>query len=203
MLMRAGISRQLLVALITAALIPQNAASPSLAQVNSNSPENLYEIIKQTALGHFHAHESPNPFDPEEIDKFRSDEAFQRYHPQDSLPEASRAPQYREAHDKTLNLLRGPIERLVFELHDMSVDSHGRVVAMRFNSTYDFKAFGDELAEYGFTADYMWIMEMEPSGRKIVRVEEFLDPQRVVDHIMVKAEKYAAWNSSSSGSQRK
>ncbi|KAJ6790131.1 hypothetical protein PWT90_05305 [Aphanocladium album] len=191
----------MLPALVTAASIPQNAASSS-SEALSGSPDSIYEILKQTALGHFHAHESPDPFDPTEIDKFRSEDAFQRYHPQDSIPEASRAPQYKEAHDKTLKLLSGPIEQLKFELHDMSVDSHNRVVAMRFNSTYDFKAFGDEPAEYGFTADYMWVMEMESSGKKITRVDEFLDPQRVVNHIMVKAEKYAAWSANKTGAGR-
>lgn len=154
--------------------------------------DNVYDILKQTALGHFHAHESPNPFDPVEIDKYRSEGAFQRYHPQDSIPEASRGPQYKEDHDKTLKLLSGPIAQLTFDLHDMSVDSQNYQVAMRFNATYDFKAFGDEPAENGYTVDYMWIMEMESTGDKILRVEEFLDVQRVVGHIMVKAEKYAA-----------
>lgn len=158
-----------------------------------SGPDNIYDTLKHTALGHFRAHESPNPFDPDEIGRFRSECAFQRYHPQDSLPEASRAPQYKEAHDKTLKLLGGPIEHLYFELHDMSVDATNNKVAMRFNATYDFKAFADEPAEYGYTADYMWLMEMEPSGQKIVRLEEFLDPQRVVNHIIPKAEKYAAW----------
>ncbi|KAJ3496006.1 hypothetical protein NLG97_g2983 [Lecanicillium saksenae] len=177
--------------LVTSTSIPRDDTSVS---ATSAAPDGLYETLKQTALGHFHAHESPDPFDPTEIDKFRSEDAFQRYHPQDSIPEASRAPQYKQAHDETLKLLSGPIQRLTFDLHDMSVDSHNRLVAMRFNATYDFKAFGDEPAEYGYAADYMWVMEMEASGQKITRVDEFLDPQRVVDHIMVKAEKYAAWS---------
>lgn len=83
------------------------------------------------------------------------------------------------------------IQRLSFNIQDTVVDTERRTVVMRLRAKSDFKAFGDTAKEEGYTADYMWLMEMNEDS-KIMRVEEFLDPQRLMGHVQPRAEQYAA-----------
>lgn len=86
------------------------------------------------------------------------------------------------------------IERLVFEIQDTVVDVETRTVVVRLRATFDFKSFGDELEEKNYMADYMWLTEMDENG-KIVRVEEFLDAQRLMGYVQPRAERYLAHTS--------
>lgn len=71
-------------------------------------------------------------------------------------------------------------------------------MAMRLRATYDFRAIGDdEPAEKGYTAEYVYLHKMDESGRNIVRLDEFLDPQRLFGFVFGKAERYNKLHSSS------
>lgn len=157
--------------------------------------DQFYETLKQTALDHWHAYQSPGAFDPQKTLQYRSADCVHRLHPSESIPEAFRSPQYREQYTQALNFLGPPIQRLLFDMHDICIDTNKRMVTMSFKATFDFKALGDEPAEIGYSAEYVWIMEMNMDGDKINRVEEFLDPQRGVAHIAEKAQRYASWDS--------
>lgn len=57
----------------------------------------------------------------------------------------------------------------------------------------DLKAVGsEEPAVKGYTAEYVYMTEMDDSGTKIVRMEEFLDPQRLLCYVFGKVERYNA-----------
>ena len=152
----------------------------------------LYDQLKQTALSHWRGHESP-PFDPNNTLPFRSADCVQFIHPAESLPEAFRGPLYQEQYCYALNTLGAVIERLSYELRDITVDPIERKVTTSFRASFDFKAFGNEPAEQGYTAEYMWMVEMDESGKQIVRMEEFVDPQRLLGYVFSKAQKYAGF----------
>lgn len=57
---------------------------------------------------------------------------------------------------------------------------------MRLKATYAFKAIGDdEPAEKGYTAEYVYLIEIDESGKKIVKFDEFLDPQRLLGYVFL------------------
>lgn len=155
----------------------------------------FYETLKRTALDHLHAYESPGAFNPEDTLKYRSEDCVQHLHPSESVPESFRGALYKEQYSGALRMLGAPIDKLTFDLHDLAVDTQRRTVATSFTATFDFKAFGNEPAEHGYTAEYFWIVEMDPSGQKVVRMEEFLDPARLLGHVLDKAHRYAEFTS--------
>ena len=69
---------------------------------------------------------------------------------------------------------------------------------MRLRAPYDFQAIGDdEPAEKGYTAEYVYLHQMDESGKKIIRLDEFLDPQRLLGYVLGKAERYNELHASS------
>lgn len=96
-----------------------------------------------------------------------------------------------------MNTFSPVLDACTFEVYETIVDVNNRTVAMRLRATFDFKAIGDdEPAEKGYTAEYVYITEMDESGTKVVKMEEFLDPQRLLGYVLGKAERYNKANSS-------
>lgn len=154
-------------------------ASPSYAQ------------LRKTAIAHVRAYEDPSPFHNPSIQQHRDPESVHYLHPVDSIPADFNGPITDTKFANAMHFFGSVIERLAFEIQDTVVDVETRIVVVRLRATFDFKAFGDEPEEKGYLADYMWLTEMDEKCR-IVRVEEFLDPQRLMGYVQPKAERYLA-----------
>lgn len=173
----------------------------------------LYETLKHTALAHIDgkstllicpssfsrygpanairkAYSSPDPWDEHAIWQLRTPYCLHHLHPVDSIP----AP-FNNAIDETAhrNFMRffGPIfDHCKFEVKDLVIDEKSRIVVAVLRARFDFKAVADEPAEQNWTAEYVWLTEMTEDGRKIKRVEEFMDQVRLLGHVAAKAQKY-------------
>lgn len=150
----------------------------------------LYETLKKNAIGHIRAYESPAPFDNATIQLYRAPECVHFLHPVDSIPSPFNKAIEPSQFAQFMVFFGSAIERLSFDIKDIVVDTENRTVVTRLRATFDFKAFGDTVRDDGYTADYMWLMEMNEDG-KIIRVEEFLDPQRLMGYVQPRAERYA------------
>ena len=83
------------------------------------------------------------------------------------------------------------LDKCNFEVYKTIVDVKIQTVAMRLRATFEFKAIRDEEpAEKDYTAEYVYITEMDESGEKVVKMNEFLDPERLLGHVLGKAERY-------------
>ena len=152
-----------------------------------------YETLKQTVIAHVRAYEGPPAWDFETIWKHQTEECVQYLHPKESLPDAFNGPIRKTRYAKALGLFGPVLDRCVFEIQDISVDVEKRLVGVRLQATLDFKGFGDEEAEQGYTAEYTWFVELDETVEKTVRVEEFMDVQRLMGHVEPKAERYLAF----------
>ena len=103
---------------------------------------------------------------------------------------------FQQSHQKEqfadfMHFFGGCLERCQSPIKDLVIDTRKRQVVPRFQAIYDFKAFDSEPKEEGYTAEYMVLFEMEETGTKVVRVEEFQDPQRLMEHVAPRAKRYA------------
>lgn len=153
--------------------------------------KSLYETLKRNATSHVRAYESPEPFDNATIQQYRDPGCVHFLHPVDSIPSPFNGPIEPSQFAQFMTFFGSAIERLSFDIQDAVIDTEKRTVVMRLRATFDFKAFGDKAKEEGYTADYMWLMEMNEDN-KIIRVEEYLDPQRLMGHVKPRAEQYTA-----------
>lgn len=153
-----------------------------------------YEQLRETAIAHVRAYENPNPFHNPSIQQHRDPGSVHFLHPVDSIPAAFSGPITDTKFADAMHFFGSVIEHLAFEIQDTVVDVETRTVVVRLRATFDFKAFGDEPEENNYMADYMWLTEMDEKG-KIVRVEEFLDAQRLMGYVQPKAERYLAHTS--------
>lgn len=151
----------------------------------------VYESLKKTAIAHIRAYESPKPFDNDAIQQFRDLDCIHYLHPVDSIVSPFNEPIRPTQFVHAMEFFGGAIESLKFDIQDLIVDTEQRTVVVRMKAIFDFKAFDTEDKVEGYTADYMWLTEMNPEG-KIVRVEEFLDPLRLMGYVKSRAERYAA-----------
>ena len=155
--------------------------------------DDFYEALKNTATAHLKAYDSPNPWNADKVQAYRTPDCIHYLHPTESLPEGFTAIDH--DHFKHAMRLFGPVmESSTFDIKEMVVDVKQRTVVARLTGIYDFKAIGHEPTEKGFTADYVVLAEMDESGKKITRIEEYLDVQRLMGHVREKAERYNALN---------
>ncbi len=63
-------------------------------------------------------------------------------------------------------------------------------MAITLHPTFIPKAIGDITSvEKASAARYVYLTEMGQSGEKVVKMEQFLDPERVLGHVLGKAER--------------
>lgn len=158
--------------------------------------DDLYETLKQTAIDHLKAYDSPDPWKPDPIQKFRTPDCIHYIHPTESIPESFRAIDH-EHFKGSMAFFSPVLESSTFEVKEAVVDVKQKTVAARVTAIYDFKAIGNEPAEKGFTADYVVLTEHDDSGKKIKRIVEYLDVQRMMEYVRGKAERYAELNKAS------
>lgn len=73
------------------------------------------------------------------------------------------------------------------------IDPVERIAAHGLDCVMSFKAFGDEPALEGYTAEYVWTIWTDESGTKITRVEEAVDLPRVIGYAAARAGRYAEY----------
>jgi hypothetical protein len=128
---------------------------------------------------------------PEKTLKYRAPDCVHYLHPYESIPDGFNGALYQEQYVGALNAFRHVLDKCEFQIFETIVDAKARKVALRLKATFDFKAVSeDEPEEKGYSAEYVYITEMDESGRKIVKFEEFLDPQRLLGYVFPKAERY-------------
>ena len=153
--------------------------------------EDLYNKMKQTALAHAHAYSESPPWNPDKVAAYRTPDCIQSLHPKESIPAPFNEDLSMEQFHQALYFFRNVLSRSSFEISNVVVDAIERKVAMDFKGDFDLKAVGEDPAEYGFTATYVWILKMTETGDKVARVDEFMDVQRLMDQVRPRAEKYA------------
>ncbi|KAL9097595.1 MAG: hypothetical protein Q9165_000492 [Trypethelium subeluteriae] len=153
--------------------------------------DQLYETLKQTAIAHIKGYESPTPFNNEAIQQRRTPECVHYLHPVESIPAPFNAAIKIGQFTGFMHFFGGCLDRFSLPIKDLVIDVRQRTVVARLGAIFDFKAFGNEPKEEGYTSEYMVLMEMEESGTKVVRVEEFLDPQRLMGYVQLRAQRYA------------
>ena len=137
------------------------------------------------------SYSSPDPWNPEKTLKHRTPNCVQYLHPYESIPEAFNGALHQEQYIGALKTFAPVLEGCSFEIFDTIVDVTLRTVVLRLQATFDFKAIGeDEPAEKGYTAEYVYITQMDESGTKIEKMHEFQDPQRLLGYVLGKAERY-------------
>ncbi|KAI9659036.1 MAG: hypothetical protein M1821_001996 [Bathelium mastoideum] len=153
--------------------------------------DQLYETLKQTAIAHIQGYESPSRFNNKAIQKYRTPEYVHCLHPKESIPPPFDEPIKLEQFAGIMHFFDGCLDRFHSEVEDIVVDARERTMVARMSSVLDLKALENEPKEEGYTAEYMLLMQVEESGKKIVRVEEFLDSQRLMGCVQPKAGWYA------------
>ncbi|KAF2236092.1 hypothetical protein EV356DRAFT_498935 [Viridothelium virens] len=153
--------------------------------------DQLYETLKQTAIAHFKGYESPTPWNNEAIQQHRTPECVHYLHPVESIPAPFNEPIKIDQFSSFMHFFGACLDRFSLPIKDLVVDVRQRTVVARLGAVFDFRAFGNEAKEEGYTAEYMVLMEMEESGTKVVRIEEFIDPQRLMGYVQPKAQRYA------------
>lgn len=135
------------------------------------------------------SYNSPHPWNLEKTSEYRASDCAHYLQPSESVLEAFRGPLHHDGYVHALNSVRRVLDGCTFEVQQVVVDVKARTVAMRLKATYAFKAIGDdEPAEKGYTAEYVYLIEIDESGKKIVKFDEFLDPQRLLGYVFGKAE---------------
>lgn len=152
----------------------------------------LYDQLKKTALAHAEAYSGSPPWDPDRVSAFRTADCIQSLHPKESIPAPFNEDLSQEQFYQALHFFGGVLEKSTFDIQQLVVDLAERKVAMSLKGIFDLKAVGDDEAQPGFTADYVWILKMNEAGDKVTRVDEFLDAQRLMEQVRPRAEKYAS-----------
>ncbi|KAF7186361.1 hypothetical protein HII31_12292 [Pseudocercospora fuligena] len=154
-------------------------ASPNPLRPQKNN--DFYETLKATAMAQVNAAASPNPWDHDALMAIRSAELgyVGTLHPADALPPGL---------DKSLGLEDfshvvksfGPlVERMDIEIKSVVVDVQTRTVVVTLTAIYDLVAVGELEAIKDDRTDYMWLTVMDETGTKIIKMEEFLNADRI------------------------
>lgn len=154
-------------------------------------PEDLYETMRRTIDAVVAAYSSPEPFSPDQIWATRTDDCLHYIHPKEAAPEAFRTPAKQEHHRQTLQFLGPVLEKFELEIKDAVIDVQTKTAVVRLAVRYDLRSVGNEGPERGLTTEFMWLMEMDDTRKKIRRVEEFLDYSSFLSLVVQKATKYA------------
>ena len=157
--------------------------------------DDLYETLKATAIGHIRAFEDPNPFDTDEVYAFRSDDFHMIFHPTNSLPPPFNdgAVITRQEHEPALRALNGVITAVKFHIKQITVDVKERVVTVRHEGHYDYRAIADMKEEKDWMVEYVWMTKHDESGKKIVSMHEVIDVVQVLP-MLQRAGKYMELN---------
>ena len=158
--------------------------------------DKLYETLKNSALAHVKAFESPDPFNPERIYGFRAPGCIMHFHPCNSIGapfDNNNDISWDKHHPGALRMLGALMDSMRGDIKQVVVDTKTRTVVVRFEAYFDFKAVGDEPEEKEYMIEYCWITEHDEAGKKIVGMEEFLDPIRA-GYMISKSIKYAELN---------
>lgn len=141
--------------------------------------DKLYETLKNTAISHVKAFESPDPFNPERIYSFRAPGCIMHFHPCNSVPppfDNNNDISWDKHHPGALRTLGAAMDRMKGDIKQVIVDVQTRSVVVRFEAYFDFKPVDEEPPEKDYLIEYCWITMHDESGEKIVGMEEFLDP---------------------------
>ncbi|KAK4505120.1 hypothetical protein PRZ48_003083 [Zasmidium cellare] len=175
--------------------LTSSLAKPGYTGMSANPapltmPSQLYETLKATATAHVQAYSSPNHWDADAIWPLRTPDCVHYLHPAESIPPPFNEPIREEKHRHFMKFFGDCMYNCKFDILDMAIDEDKRIVVTTLQATYDFKAIGEEPEVKGWTAQYVWLTEMEETGKKIKRVEEFMDVQRLLGFAAGRAEKY-------------
>lgn len=96
----------------------------------------------------------------------------------------------RVQHEPALLMLGAVMEKMHWAIHEVTVDTAARTVAARLTAHYTFKPVKEDLRSVEWPIEYVWVVECDESGEKIVRMEECLDAERA-GFMLKRAAKYA------------
>lgn len=153
--------------------------------------QDLYSTLRRTADAIVAAYSSPQPWNPDQIWATRTDDCLHYIHPREAVPEAFRSAIDKNGHVQSLKFLGPVLERFRLDIEDAVIDVSTKTVVMRLTAKYDLLAVGSEKAERGLTTEFMWLAEMDESGEKVKRLEEFLDHSSFLELLIERAAKYA------------
>lgn len=151
------------------------------------------EKLRQTALKHIEAYNSPDPWDAEAIWAVKEPHTTHYLHPSQSLKPEFRGRIEQKKHKQFMHFFAPVFDKFLLTVTWIAIDTTERTVVTGLDCTMDLKAFGDEPAVTGYTADYVWAVKMNESGDKIIEIHETLDVQRLTEFVAERAHSYAAW----------
>lgn len=161
--------------------------------VTMSEDNKLYQTITETVLAHTKGYCDPHPFDNDTIQQYRTPGCLHHLHPQESIPTPFNEPIDRAMFTGFMTFFGQCLDRAELNVRDLVVDTQKHQAVVRLDAVFDFKAFAEEPALSGYTAQYMWLMDLEEDGTKVKRVEEFLDPDRLLNYVRTRAQRYAEW----------
>jgi hypothetical protein len=144
------------------------------------------------------AYESPNPWSFEDIWKHRVDDAIHYLYPTNLLPPPFNKGLRKDAFKDAMHFFGSVIDEARFEVHHVSVDTRNRTALLRVTGHFDLKAVSRTedhdavAAEKDWQAQYMLLFHMDDNGSKVVRIDEFMDAQRLMEHLKTRAEQMMA-----------
>lgn len=159
--------------------------------------QDLYTTIRQTLDAVVAAYSIPEPWSPDQSWATRTDDCLHYIHPKGAIPEDFRLPMGKDQHVQALRSLGPVLESFELEIEDAVIDVRTQTAVIRLNAKYDLIAVGDEGPDHGLTTEFMWLMEMDEDGRRVKRVEEFLDQASFLALLTDRAAKYANKENSS------
>ncbi|KAK6403870.1 hypothetical protein LTR95_018914, partial [Oleoguttula sp. CCFEE 5521] len=159
----------------------------------------LYARLEKTALDHMHGYESPHPWSFEHIWTHRTEDCVHYLWPNTLLPIPFNVGLTKEDFKNAMHFFGSVMDTTRFDVHNICVDTEKRTVLMHVTGHFDLKAVpGSEGvdAEDDWQAQYMWLCHMDVNGEKVMRIDEFMDGQRLMAEIKPRAEKMMASQSS-------
>ena len=153
--------------------------------------EEPYETLKHTAEGFIKAYGEPRAWDPNEVWQYCTADKVHYLHPKQSLPPGFNGVLHKDEFFQSLQFFGGVMDYTRIEIDEMAIDVKKRIVSLRLTDVFDVKPVGGADAVKGFAAEYMCLLEMEETGKKISRVEEYIDVGRLMGFVKPKAEQYA------------
>lgn len=151
----------------------------------------LYLKVKNLALAYVKAHDEPTPWDPDNLWQYRSEDCVQSLHPKESIPSPFDEDLGKEQYYEALRFFGAVISKSRFEVGQIVVDVEQRKAVVSINAKLDLKAVGEEPEEKEWPASYVLIIKVDDEAKKIVRVDEYLNAGKLMEHVRPKAERYA------------
>ncbi|KAK4494013.1 hypothetical protein PRZ48_015199 [Zasmidium cellare] len=153
--------------------------------------QDLYAALRRTVDATVDAYSSPEPWNPEQIWATRTNDCLHYIHPIEAIPQEFRAAIDKDHHIQSLKFLGPVLESFELEIEDAVIDTRTRTAVIRLTARYGLLAVGNEGPDRGLTTELMWLMEMDEEGKRIKRVEEFLDQSSFLALLVERATKYA------------